>query len=75
MGKSLLNVDEVAVVVDNHTGRVRAHFQGLGAMADAQSFLRSCRNPSPGNAKVDFLSSTSIVTGEKAKKAIKTGRV
>lgn len=70
-----LNVDEAAVVVDNHTGRVRAQFQGLGAAADARSFLRQCRAPAPGNDKVDFLSSASVVTGDKAKKAIRDGKI
>lgn len=70
-----LNVDEVAVVIDEHTGRLKAKFEGFGAERDARSFLRQCRAPQPGNDKVDFLSSAVVVTGAKAKKAIKTGRL
>lgn len=68
-------VKEVAAVIDKHTGRVRARFQGLGAVADARSFLRSTQSPAPGGAKVDHLSSATVITGEKAKKAIRDGRV
>ena len=70
-----LDVDQVAVVIDEHTGKVRARFQGLGATADAQSFLRQCRSPGVGNVKVDFLSSAKVVTGKEAEKAIRTGRL
>jgi hypothetical protein len=70
-----LNVDAVAVVVDNHTGKVRAQFKGLGAEADAKSFLRQCQRPQRGGTKVDFLSSAAVITGDKAEKAIKQGRV
>lgn len=63
---------DVAVVVDKHTGRVRYQCQGLGAEADARSFLRQCR---AGNDKVDFLSSATVITGEEATKAIAKGRV
>lgn len=66
---------EVAVVIDKHTGRVRARFQGLGAIADAKSHLRTCQQGVSGGAKVDHLSSACVITGEKAKKAIKNGRV
>lgn len=69
-----LNVDEAAAVIDKHTGRVRAQFMGLGAEADARSHLRHCQ-AGVGGAKVDHLSSAVVITGEKARKAIKTGRV
>jgi len=72
--KSGINVDEVAAVVDKHTGRVKARFQGLGAISDAGSFLRQCRTPSPGNSKVDFLNSATVITGKEAEKAIRNGR-
>lgn len=68
-------LDAAAVVVDNHTGRVRFQCTGFGAEADARAFLNSCRAPRLGNDKVDFLSSASIITGDAAKKAIKKGRV
>jgi len=70
-----LNVDEVAAVIDKHTGRVRAQFQGFGAESDANSHLRHCQNPGLGGAKVDHLSSATVITGEAARKAIKNGRV
>jgi len=72
---SIPGIKEVAAVIDKHTGRVRARFQGLGAAADARSFLRSTQSPSPGGAKVDHLSSACVITGDKAKKAILHGRV
>jgi len=65
-----MNVDEVAAVIDQHTGKVRARFQGFGAKEDAASFARHCKQ-----GGVDFLNTTSIITGEAAKKAIKNGRV
>lgn len=68
-------VDDVAVVIDEHTGRLRAKFQGIGATVDAHSFLRQCKNPKPGDDKVDFLSSAKVVTGKDATKAIRTGRL
>lgn len=68
-------LDEVAAVIDKHTGRVHARFEGFGAGADARSFLRATQSPSPGNTKVDHLSSATVIYGDKAKKAIKTGRV
>ena len=68
------DVDACAVVVDEHTGRVRAQFQGIGAEADARSFLRGCKGGA-GKAKVDFLSSSTVITGEKAREAIHKGRV
>lgn len=71
--KSGINVDDIAAVIDKHTGRVKVQFQGLGATADARSFLRQCQNPGSGE-KVDFLSSASVITGEEARKAIRKGR-
>jgi len=70
-----LDVDAAAVVVDEHTGRVKAQFQGFGAESDANHFLRSCRAPGAGNVKVDFLSSATVITGDAARKAIARGRV
>lgn len=64
------NVDEVAVVIDNHTGKVQARFEGFGAAADAKSFLRQCQS-----GRVDHLSSATVVTGDKAKKALRDGRL
>lgn len=61
--------DEVAVVVDNHTGRIRAHYVGLGAAGDAASFARQCKA-----GKVDCMSSISVVTGTEAAKILKNGR-
>lgn len=69
-----IDVDAVAAVIDNHTGKVRARFEGFGAETDAHAFLRSCQGPAGGGVKVDFLSSASVITGEKAKKAIGAGR-
>ena len=73
--QSLLNADEAAVVIDNHTGRVRAHFLGFGAEKDAASFVRGCQGGRDPKSRVDFLSSVSVVIGEKARKAIKVGKV
>lgn len=72
---SELDVDATAVVIDKHTGRVKAHFVGFGAEADAKSFLRQCRGAANPKNKVDFLSSAEVITGDKAKKAIVDGRV
>lgn len=69
-----LNVDEVAAVIDKHTGRVRAQFKGFGAVSDARHHLRHCQNPGAGGAKVDHLSSATVITGKEAEKAIATGR-
>ncbi len=71
----LLGVDDVAAVIDKHTGKVRGQFRGIGAEADASAFIRDCQKPQPGGAKVDFLSSAAVITGKKAEKAIKAGRV
>lgn len=71
---SVPGVDAVAAVIDKHTGKVKARFEGFGAEADARSFLRQCNQPSRGE-KVDFLSSATVVTGEEAKKALKAGRL
>lgn len=70
-----INPDEIAAVIDKHTGRVKANFQGIGAIKDAKSFLRTCQNPGVSGARVDFLSSATVITGEEARKAIKKGRV
>lgn len=70
-----LNVDEAAAVIDKHTGRVCAQFIGFGAEADAKSHLRTCQAGVAGGAKVDHLSSATVITGDKARRAIKKGRV
>ena len=70
-----LDVDAAAAVIDKHTGRVRAQFMGFGAEADARSHLRTCQAGVPGGAKVDHLSSATVITGDEARKAIKNGRV
>lgn len=70
-----LDVDAAAVVVDNHTGKVVAQFSGFGAEADAKSHMRICQKPGTGKDKVDHMSSCSVVTGDNARKAMKTGRV
>jgi len=70
-----LDLDECAVVVDEHTGRVRAHFQGYGAKKDAESFLRQCRAPQNPKSRVDCLSSAKVVTGSEAEKAMRAGRI
>lgn len=64
-----LDLDATAVVIDDHTGRVQAYFQGFGAKEDAERFKRGTQHG------VKHLSSTSVVTGEKAKRAIKKGRI
>ncbi len=63
-------LDDAAVVVDDHTGKLQARFEGLGAVADAQSFLRQCQR-----GKVNHLSSASVITGKKAREVIRTGKV
>lgn len=73
--KSNLKTNEVAAVIDEHTGRVRAQFSGFGAENDAKAFLRGCQRPAPGNKKVDILSSATVVTGQKALDAVKKGRI
>ncbi len=70
-----LDVDACAVVIDQHTGRVKARFEGFGAEKDARSFLRTCQQPGTGCAKVDFLSSATVITGKAAKKAMQQGRI
>lgn len=72
---SIPGVKDVAVVIDKHTGRVRATFQGLGAGADARSHLRTCQLGGSSGVKVDHLNSACVVTGEQAKKAIRDGRL
>ena len=69
-----LDVDACAAVIDEHTGSVKAQFEGFGAEKDARSFLRTCQQPGTGRTKVDFLSSATIITGKEAKKAIARGR-
>ncbi len=64
------NFDAQAVVVDDHTGRELAHFQGLGAEEDAQHHVRTC---SAGGVK--HMSSVSVITGKEAAKVHKSGRV
>ncbi len=61
--------DAHAVVVDNHTGKVLATFQGLGAEADARAHARIC-----SHGGVKHMSSTSVIVGKAAAKAAKTGR-
>ncbi|KKM79071.1 hypothetical protein LCGC14_1353580 [marine sediment metagenome] len=68
--RSSLPVDEIAAVIDNHTGRVRMQASGFGAEADMRSAARTCKT-----GKVDHLSSTSVITGKAAAIAIKNGRV
>lgn len=62
--------DAHAVVVDDHTGKVIATFQGLGAEADARVHVDICKN-----GGVDHMSSASVITGKEAAKAAKAGRV
>jgi len=64
------NFDAHAVVVDNHTGKVIANFQGLGAERDAEQHARMC-----AQGGVNHMSSTSVLTGSAAAKAHKAGRV
>ncbi len=64
------NFDARAVVVDDHTGRVLAHFQGLGAEEDAHKHASLCKT-----GGVRHMSSVSVVTGDDAAKAEKAGRV
>lgn len=70
-----LNVDEVAAVIDEHTGKLRAQFKGFGAKRDADSHLRHCKTGGMGGEKVDHLSSAIVVTGKEAEKAIRDGRL
>jgi len=69
-----LNVDEAAAVIDKHTGTVQAQFIGFGAEGDARAHLRACQ-AGAGGAKVDHLSSATVITGDEARRAIKKGRV
>ena len=62
-----MSADEVAVVVDNHTGRVKAQYQGVGAIEDAQHTQKATKH-------IKSFGDTSIITGEDALKAIKSGR-
>lgn len=65
-----LDPNEKAVVIDKHTGKLQARFEGFGAQRDAESFLRQCVA-----GKVRHLSSACIVTGDKAAEAIRKGRL
>ncbi len=58
-----------AVVVDDHTGKVLATFQGLGAEEDANKHKSVCKGT------VTHMSSTSVITGAQAAKIAKAGRV
>lgn len=60
---------EVACIVDN-TGRLRAHFITDGAKVEADSYLRRCKA-----GKVSHLMDATVVTGDKAKKALENGRI
>lgn len=62
--------DARAVVVDNHTGKVLANFQGLGAVSDAEHHARLC-----SRGGVTHMSNTSVITGAAAARAHKAGRV
>jgi len=57
----------LAVVIGDD-GRVKAQFAGMDAAREAKSFLRD-------NAGVKFLQGSSIVTAEKAEKALRLGRL
>ena len=61
--------DAHAVVVDEHTGKVLATFQGLGAEADARQHARVCQT-----GGVTHMSSVAVITGKEAAKAAKAGR-
>lgn len=61
--------DQIAVVINDHTGKVEAQFCSCAAEDDAYAHQRTCKG------KVDHMSSTSVITGEDAKKAIENGRV
>ena len=65
----LPDFDAHAVVVDQHTGKVLANFQGLGAEEDAHRHARQC------TGSVKHMSSVSVITGGAAAKAHKAGRV
>ena len=69
MAKKPLDFDEVAVVVDD-SGRLRAHFQGLGAGKDAAHHLRVGK----GTGVKEYQGAV-VVTGADAKKAIEKGRI
>ena len=60
---------QLACIVDN-TGRLRAHFITDGAKVEADSYLRRCKA-----GKVSHLMDATVVTGEKAKKALANGRI
>ena len=62
--------DAHAVVVDDHTGKILANFQGLGAEEDANSHKRFCQA-----GGVNHMSSVSIITGKEAARVHKAGRV
>lgn len=60
--------DDVACIVDNHTGRVKAQYVGLGATSNARMDQKKF-------CKVKTFGNTSVLTGEAAQKAIAKGRV
>lgn len=62
--------DAHATVVDDHTGKVLATFQGLGAEEDARHHQRLC-----SGGRVKHMSSTSVLTGKEAARVGKAGRV
>lgn len=59
----------IAAIVDDN-GHLQGQFHGFGAQTDAESHLRTCQ---AGNVK--HLRGATVVTGDKARKAIRTQRL
>jgi len=59
--------EQVAVVVDQD-GKVQAQFRSPWAENEAKAFLKSCE-------KVDYLKGAQVVTGDRAKKALESGKI
>jgi hypothetical protein len=67
MGKKSLDFDAVACIVDKHTGRVQAQFSGPFAEEEARGMMKDC-------AAIKEYQAGQIVTGEEAKRVMRTGR-
>lgn len=61
--------EEVAVVIDDN-GRPQAQFGGFGATQDAKSFLKDAQN-----GGVKHLRGATVVSGERAKEALRKGQL
>ena len=69
MAKKKDDPSKIAAIVDDN-GHLQGQFQGFGAQQDAESHLRYCQR-----SGVKHLQGATIVTGEKAREAIRKKRL